>query len=103
MGRKRTLEEFKKQASKVHNNFYLYDRVLYVDDSTKVIVTCPIHGNFNTTPTNHIHRKSGCDKCFRERLSKLHAMKIEDFISKADNIHNSKMWVSHMQKISWRT
>lgn len=54
---------FKANGNRVHNGFYTYDKVEYVDNKTNVIVTCPIHGDFETRPDNHIGNKSGCPIC----------------------------------------
>ena len=60
--RKITKEEFIQRASTIHNNKYLYDKVNYVNTSTKVTITCPIHGDFKQTPNNHLQGQ-GCQKC----------------------------------------
>ena len=44
--KKRTRESFIAQARLVHGDLYSYDEVDYKNDSTKVVVTCPIHGDF---------------------------------------------------------
>jgi len=35
-----------KEAIIKHWNKYGYEKVIYINDYTKVILTCPIHGNF---------------------------------------------------------
>ena len=54
---------FKKNSRIVHNNFYTYDKVVYRNNSTEVIITCPEHGDFLQTPRNHYNKKRGCPKC----------------------------------------
>ena len=54
MPKKKTTEEFIADAHKVHGDKYRYDKVVYVNDRTKVIVTCPVHGDFPITPDAHI-------------------------------------------------
>ena len=44
--KKLTKEEFIQRALLIHNNKYLYDKVNYINTQTKVIITCPIHGDF---------------------------------------------------------
>ena len=39
-------DEFIKRANKKHNSFYDYSKTLYKNGRTKVIVNCPIHGEF---------------------------------------------------------
>lgn len=90
MPRKRTREEFIAQARQIHGDKYSYDEVVYVNDSTKVIVTCPVHGNFLITPDRHIHSKQGCKKCAHERIGQLSRMSQDEFIRRADEIHAGK-------------
>ena len=61
-------DDFIKLAVKKHNNFYLYDKVKYVDSKTKVTITCPVHGDFEQIPRNHIYG-AGCPRCFKEKSS----------------------------------
>jgi len=57
-----TTEEFKVACSAAHPGKYTYDKAVYVNSSTKVIVTCPSHGDFKTTAIDH-RRGSGCPTC----------------------------------------
>lgn len=74
--RKRTknLDKFIEDAQKVHGNKYDYSKVNYVNSNTKVTITCPIHGDFEQLPLNHL-KGQGCPKC--SKLSQ------EEWISKA--------------------
>jgi len=64
--RYKTQEYFIKEAQKVHNNFYSYEKTIYIGDSYPIIITCPKHGDFEQTANNHIHNH-GCPKCKRSR------------------------------------
>jgi hypothetical protein len=59
---KRTLEEFISEASNIHHNKYTYSNATYVNNITKVSITCPEHGDFEQTPKTHL-RGHGCPKC----------------------------------------
>lgn len=61
------LLEFLKRANEVHNNYYDYSKVNYINSETKVIIICPIHGEFEQTPSNHL-RGQGCPGCNSSRL-----------------------------------
>jgi hypothetical protein len=63
MSRTLTTEQFIQKAKSVHNNKYDYSLVDYVNKSTKVIIVCKKHGDFNQTPESHVFKKSGCPKC----------------------------------------
>lgn len=88
--KKRTKEDFVAQARLVHGDKYSYDKVDYKNDSTKVIVTCPIHGDFLITPGNHIHSKQGCKKCAHEKTGLNSRLSQESFILKATERHAGK-------------
>lgn len=63
----RDTESFKLEAIKKHNNFYGYDKVDYKASLKKVIITCPIHGDFEQTPNAHLNGQ-GCPKCAASTL-----------------------------------
>lgn len=54
------------KANKKHNNKFDYSLVNYVNAKTKVIINCPIHGEFQQTPEKHLNCKYGCQKCWGE-------------------------------------
>lgn len=55
-------DEFIKRSSQIHNNFYDYSLVDYVNCLKKVIIICPIHGKFDQRPYNHT-KGIGCPYC----------------------------------------
>ena len=63
MPKKKTTEEFIKDAIKVHGDKYDYSKVEYIKSCKNVIIICKIHGDFLTNPGNHINSKSGCPMC----------------------------------------
>ena len=90
--KKKTTEEFIQDAKKIHGDKYDYSKVNYVNDSVKVCIICPVHGEFFKTPSNHLHKKwaQGCPDCSRLKLSKKFRNSNSEFISKAISIHNQK-------------
>lgn len=60
--KQQTTEEFIERAKAVHGNKYDYGKVKYKNCDTKVQIICPIHGEFEQTPYNHLH-SSGCPHC----------------------------------------
>ncbi len=40
-------------------NYYKYDKVIY-KAGNKIIISCPIHGNFLQDPLEHLHSNHGC-------------------------------------------
>jgi len=68
---KKTVEEVKMEAKSVHNSFYSYDHVTYINTMTPVDITCPIHGDFKQTPAAHINMKQRCPRCASYGASKV--------------------------------
>ena len=83
-------EDFIAKAKNVHGNKYNYDKTKYINSTKKVIITCPIHSDFEMMPGNHTSLKQGCHECAKEKLSKLHVGNKEEFIAKARAIHGGR-------------
>lgn len=62
---RKTKEEFIVEANNVHNFFYSYDKTEYANVNTKVIITCPIHGDFEQLAIAHLNGQ-GCPICYSE-------------------------------------
>lgn len=98
MGKRRTTKEFVEEANRVHNGKYTYEHTVYKNSNSKVIVTCPIHGDFEVAPSHHIHSKSGCRKCCGN-----YQMNTEDFIERAKDVHGDKYDYSKSEYINKNT
>ena len=95
--KKLTKEDFIEKAREVHGDKYDYSKVNYVSSKTLVSIICPIHGEFEQTPNNHL-RGSGCPHCSgTKKLTK------EDFIKKAREIHGDKYDYSKVNYVNNRT
>ena len=66
---KKGLNDFILEANKIHNNFFSYEKFKYYDAHTKSIIICPIHGEFEQKPNDHLQGK-GCPKCNMSFLEK---------------------------------
>lgn len=60
-----TTDIFIQRANAVHNNYYRYDKTDYIDAKHKIKIICPIHGEFEQLPSEHLSGK-GCRKCARQ-------------------------------------
>ena len=76
-------DEFIKKGTIKHNNYYNYSLVEYINTLTKVIIICPIHGQFEQIPGDHLQGK-GCPKCNGKQFA------LNDIINKCVGIHNNK-------------
>lgn len=63
--RRSTTEIFIKKAQLKHLNFYSYEKVNYIHAKEFVIITCPVHGDFNQRPNYHLSG-NGCTLCYKE-------------------------------------
>jgi len=80
------INTFKEKSTLIHRDKYDYSLVAYIHTNTKVIIICPIHGEFQLTPNAHLQGR-GCPKCsnIEERKRKTYSNK--DFIQKSIKIH----------------
>lgn len=62
-----TSNEWIQKAKQIHGNKYDYSNVDYVNSQTKVCIVCPIHGEFNQTPSHHLNG-CGCPICKTSKL-----------------------------------
>ena len=74
-----------KAAKNIWGDRYDYSKVKYVNCDTKVIVTCPKHGDFKIKPSDHL-RGNGCKMCAIDRTK----LSREEFIQKAIEVHGNK-------------
>ena len=64
MSKRKTNQEFIEESVKTHGDKYDYSKVSYSDNRSKIIIICPIHGEFWQSPIAHL-RGNGCPKCGR--------------------------------------
>jgi len=69
MGRLYELDKLLFRFNKIHDGKYDYSNVKYKGVREKIDVVCPIHGNFDVTPKNHL-RGQGCPKCDAQNSKK---------------------------------
>lgn len=83
------ISEFIKKSNIIHNNKYDYSKSIYIKQNTKLTIICPIHGEFEQIPSNHLNG-SECKKCGTISQAEKTKIPISDFIINANKIHNSK-------------
>ena len=62
-GKNWTRDDFIKYSSKIHNNYYNYNNLIWNGFTNSVTITCPKHGNFNQNAYVHLRVRCGCPKC----------------------------------------
>ena len=82
-------QEFIEKAIKVHGDRYDYSKVVYIDNKSKITITCHEHGDFEQQP--HIHLGNhGCQKCAKETISNANRSNLDDFIKKSREKYGEK-------------
>lgn len=80
-----TTQEFIEKSKIIHKNFYDYSKVNYINNDTKVTITCHLHGEFTITPKKHLLGQ-GCKECgYLNRPSRRKDAQL--FINQVKKIH----------------
>ena len=82
-------EDFINRSRKAHGNKYDYSKTVYSGCDKKVTITCPDHGDFEQNPNDHMDGH-GCPKCGRESIAEKLSSNKENFVDRANKIHNNK-------------
>ena len=82
---RKPIEQFIKEAQKVHGDKYDYSKVEYHNANKNICIVCPEHGEFWQTPASHLNG-SGCPKC--SHRSYIYTK--DEWIKEAQKIHGSK-------------
>ena len=89
----RTINKFKllkEEFYKTHKDFYDYSKVVYKSSRDKIIIICPIHGEFKQTPDQH-KRGGGCSKCSNlKRINSDIKRRTDSFLIKSKQVHKAK-------------
>lgn len=80
---------FIEKAIGVHGKKYDYTKVDYSTCKNKIIITCPIHGDFEQQPSNHLSG-FGCEKCGKEKVANTLSMGKIVFIERVVDVHGDK-------------
>lgn len=83
---------FIKQANIIHDTLYSYNEMTYTGTHKKIEIICPKHTSFWQTPSSHLFGR-GCPKCGQENrklFSLTLVLTTQEFIQKANQIHNNR-------------
>lgn len=86
-------EYFIEKSNKIHDGKYSYEKTKFLNSRSKVIITCPIHGDFLQSPNKHLCG-CGCPKCAKRFMNQ------EYFVEKAVIIHGKKYDYSKSNYVS---
>jgi hypothetical protein len=91
MSKKKTTLEFVNDSKLIFGEKYSYSLVDYNGNNIKVKIVCPIHGEFEVRPFDHLSKKVGCNKCNNAGISKKNNIKksiIDRFNKKHKNFYD---------------
>lgn len=80
---RRSNEEFIDACKSVHGDFYDYTKTVFVKNNKPVIITCPIHKDFQQIAEYHLSGR-GCKLCGHSSIDQ------DEFITQAIAVHGSK-------------
>jgi hypothetical protein len=85
---KHSLDSFIKQGNERHNFAYDYSQITeYINNNTKVPITCPKHGLFYQRPRDHLVG-NGCRECGRARTIESKRATLDEFMQRGNELHN---------------
>jgi hypothetical protein len=85
-GTKLTVTDFISKANEKHNNKYCYKLVSFNKSNELINITCPEHGQFEQTASNHLFGY-GCQLCGQITRANGRTKSTEYFINKATDVH----------------
>ena len=95
-------ELFISKARKIHGNKYDYSKVVYRGVDKKVIITCPVHGDFEQSPYVHL-KGHGCRFCGFDANKSKQRRDQGEFIRKAKAKHGNKYDYSKVEYVNSNT
>lgn len=84
--RRKTTEEYIKEAHKIHGNKYDYSKVKYKNNKEKICIICKDHGEFWQQPIKHL-KGQGCPHCKHKAKTKI---TVQDFINRCNLLYDNK-------------
>jgi len=79
-------DSFIKKSKKLHGDKYDYSKTNYVNSRSKVIITCPKHGDFSILARAHHYLGQGCRACGLESKE----VSFEEFVIRSKKHHGEK-------------
>lgn len=77
------------KARIIHGDKYSYPTQAYVNTKAKMIIVCPVHGEFKQSANDHLDG-CGCYQCGKASMAKTQALSFKEVIEKANSVHAGK-------------
>jgi len=94
--RKKNTKWFIQRSKNVHGETYDYSKSHYTKALNKIKIICQVHGEFEQIAMSHM-KGFGCEQCGYESLSELKTLGKDEFIRRANIIHDNKYDYSHVK------
>ena len=82
-------EEFVNKAAIRHGSKYSYSNTIYKNSKIKVVITCPVHGDFAQLANGHLQGK-GCYKCGRQLMATKQSLTHKEYVRKTTKKHKGQ-------------
>lgn len=82
-------ESFISKAVLKHGNKYDYSKSVYIKSKTKLVITCPIHGDFEQIPNSHLTGQ-GCPECGKIKQNNSKKLNLNYVLNKCVEMHGDK-------------
>lgn len=92
-----TPQEYIEKCKVIHGNKFNYSKTEYTIGRNKVIIICPIHGEFEQLPRTHLESLTGCPDCSNE-IYKNKSGTYEEFIKLVNEKHGDTYDYSLVKK-----
>lgn len=102
-GAKLNQDMYIERVKEIHCNKYDYSKTIYIGSEKKVIIICPIHGEFIVRASSHLHQKTGCVKCANTKVSIDFRSDTITFLKKAKHAHGDRYDYSYVEYLDSKT
>lgn len=87
--KKITTQEFIERAKSIHRDKYNYSKSEYINSDSKILIICPIHGEFWQTAYHHL-KGCGCPKCAAKEIGGKRRVKKEEWLKRFKEMYGDK-------------
>ncbi|RLJ09407.1 MAG: hypothetical protein DRP15_03920, partial [Candidatus Aenigmatarchaeota archaeon] len=94
--KRRTTTSFIKEASAKYDNKFDYSKTVFKGVDVTTTIVCPIHGEFEQTPYNHLNSAEGCTKCGYNSIAVSRSISQEQYVEAATIAHNNLYTYTHL-------
>lgn len=98
-----TFSTLQQRFNKIHNNKYFYNNTVYQNDRSKIVITCPLHGDFSQRVGHHLQGR-GCPECGKAlagfKNSVILSNTTEGFIKNSIKVHEGKYIYSKVNYVN---